>query len=70
MSQYTTYKKPPKLRSFVDHWPRPGDLRRNNPKAKTYVDHHPQAGDMLSDVKRAAISYVDHYAKPGDQRLM
>lgn len=58
--------KPPKVRSFFDHWPGSTDMRRNNPLAAAYINHRPRAGDMLSDVKRAAISYVDHYAKAGD----
>jgi hypothetical protein len=57
---------PPKLRSFVDHKPRPGDLFRNNPSAKTYVSHLPETGNLLPDVKDEPRSYVDHFAMPGD----
>jgi hypothetical protein len=59
-------KNPPKLRSFVDHWPHSTDMFRNNPLAVAYIDHFPEAGDMLNDVKRTPHSYVDHFAKPGD----
>jgi hypothetical protein len=57
---------PPKLRSFVDHWPHNVDMFRNKPLAVTYVDHFPQAGDMLPNVKDEATSYVDHFAHSGD----
>jgi hypothetical protein len=60
--------KPPKVRSFIDHWPGPNDMRRNHPLAVAYISHHAQPGDMLRDVKRAPISYTDHFAHPGDTK--
>ena len=57
---------PPKLRSFVDHWPHSTDMFRNKPLAVTYVDHFPQAGDLPHNVKDEPNSYVDHFAHAGD----
>jgi hypothetical protein len=59
-------KNPPKLRSFVDHWPHATDMFRNNPLATAYIDHFAQPGDLLSNVKDAPESYVDHFAHTGD----
>lgn len=70
----STYKNPPKLRSYVDHKPHSAadNLNQTARGWLTYYDHWPvDESDIFFKPNRQYInSYIDHFARPGDLNQM
>jgi len=69
------FAHPPKLRSYVDHWPHStADYPHENPAwphKASYLPHWPEAGDgPVQTSRKHFYSYLDHFAKPGDLNQM